>query len=108
MPNIKPISDLKNYTEVLNQVYASSRVYLTRAGHCKYGILTLAEIDEFDSCRAFLCKSIKNCKLLIVIPYISCYHNSKHIFLLNIFIIYVSKSIFRKSMLLFTFLYLNK
>lgn len=51
MPNIKPISDLKNYTEVLNQVDASSRVYLTRDGHCKYGILTMAEIDELDRCR---------------------------------------------------------
>ena len=30
MPNIKPISDLRNYTEVLKQVDASKRVYLTR------------------------------------------------------------------------------
>ena len=52
MPNIKPISDLRNYTEVLKQVVASNRVYLTRNGHGKYGILTMAEIDELDRYRA--------------------------------------------------------
>ncbi|MDE5951282.1 MAG: prevent-host-death protein [Acetatifactor sp.] len=52
MPNIKPISDLRNYTEVLKQVDVSSRVYLTRNGHGEYGILTMSEIDELDRCRA--------------------------------------------------------
>lgn len=52
MPNIKPISDLKNYTEVLRQVDVSSRVYLTRNGHGEYGILTMSEIDELDRYRA--------------------------------------------------------
>lgn len=50
MPHIKPISDLRNYTEVLKQVDASNRVYLTRNGHGEYGILTMAEINELD-CR---------------------------------------------------------
>ena len=48
MPNIKPISDLRNYTEVLKEVDESSRVYLTRNGHGEYGILTMKEIDELD------------------------------------------------------------
>jgi hypothetical protein len=52
MPNIKPISDLRNYTEVLKEVDATSRVYLTRNGHGEYGILTMAEIDELDRYRA--------------------------------------------------------
>lgn len=52
MPNIKPISDLRNYTEVLKQVDASNRVYLTQNGHGEYGILTMAEIDELDRYRA--------------------------------------------------------
>ena len=52
MPNIKPISDLRNYTEVLKQVDASNRVYLTRNGRGEYGILTMSEIDELDRCRA--------------------------------------------------------
>jgi len=52
MPNIKPISDLRNYTEVLKEVDETSRVYLTRNGHGEYGILTMAEIDELDMYRA--------------------------------------------------------
>ena len=52
MPNIKPISDLRNYTDVLKQVDVSKRVYLTRNGHGEYGILTMEEIDELDRYRA--------------------------------------------------------
>lgn len=51
MPNIKPVSDLRNYTEVLKQVDTAKRVYLTRNGHGEYGILTMEEIDELDRCR---------------------------------------------------------
>ncbi len=52
MPNIKPISELRNYTEVLKQVDESRRVYLTRNGHGEYAILTMSEIDELDRYRA--------------------------------------------------------
>ena len=52
MPNIKPISDLGNYTDILKQVDVSKRVYLTRNGHGEYGILTMDEIDELDRYRA--------------------------------------------------------
>jgi hypothetical protein len=52
MPNIKPISDLRNYTDVLKEVDMSSRVYLTRNGHGEYGILTMEEIDELDRIKA--------------------------------------------------------
>ena len=52
MPNIKPVSDLRNDTDALKEVDASSRVYLTRNGHGAYGILTMAEIDELDRLKA--------------------------------------------------------
>ena len=52
MPNIKPISDLRNYTEVLKEVDTTSRVYLTSNGHGEYGILTMEEIDELDRYKA--------------------------------------------------------
>ena len=52
MPNIKPISDLRNYTDILKQVDVSKRVYLTRNGHGEYGILTMDEIDELERYRA--------------------------------------------------------
>ncbi|MBE6015542.1 MAG: prevent-host-death protein [Lachnospiraceae bacterium] len=52
MPNIKPISDLRNYTEVLKEVDSSNRVYLTRNGHGEYAILSMAEIDKLDRYKA--------------------------------------------------------
>lgn len=52
MPNIKPISDLRNYTEVLKEVDNGNRVYLTRNGHGEYAIVSMAEIDELDRCKA--------------------------------------------------------
>ena len=52
MPNIKPVSDLRNYTDLLKEVDVSNRVYLTRNGHGVYGILTMAEIDELDRMKA--------------------------------------------------------
>ena len=33
MPVIKPISDLRNYTEVTRDVSYGNRVYLTKNGH---------------------------------------------------------------------------
>jgi hypothetical protein len=62
MPNIKPISDLRNYTDVLKEVDGSRRVYLTRNGHGEYGILSMEEIDELDRIKAFytLFSNLKN------------------------------------------------
>ena len=52
MPSILPISDLRNYTEVLKEVDNSRRVYLTRNGHGVYAIMTMAEADEYDRLKA--------------------------------------------------------
>ena len=49
MPNIKPISDLRNYTEVLNEVKEDSPVYLTRNGRGEYAIIKLKELDKLKS-----------------------------------------------------------
>lgn len=54
MPSIKPISDLRNYTDVLKEVDARKRVYLTRNGHGAYTIMSIAEADELDRMRAML------------------------------------------------------
>lgn len=48
MPNIKPISDLRNYTDVLKEVTYGERVYLTRNGHGEFAILNMQELDELD------------------------------------------------------------
>lgn len=48
MPNIKPISDLRNYTEVLKEVDTTNRVYLTRNGYGEYGMgETSLDVDDF-------------------------------------------------------------
>lgn len=52
MPSIKPISDLRNYTEVLKEVDSRQRVYLTRNGHGAYTIMSVAEADELDRMKA--------------------------------------------------------
>ena len=49
MPNIKPISDLRNYTEVLNEVKENSPVYLTRNGRGEYAIVKLSELDKLKA-----------------------------------------------------------
>ena len=41
MPNIKPISDLRNYTEVLKEVRENQPVYLTRNSRGAYAIVDI-------------------------------------------------------------------
>ncbi|MGM9938680.1 type II toxin-antitoxin system prevent-host-death family antitoxin [Catenibacterium mitsuokai] len=43
MPVIKPISDLRNYNQVLEKVSVGSPVYLTKNGH---GCFTIMDINE--------------------------------------------------------------
>jgi prevent-host-death family protein len=49
MPKIKPISDLRNYTEVLNEVNEGNPVYLTRNGRGEYAILKLSDLDKLKA-----------------------------------------------------------
>ena len=49
MPNIKPISDLRNYTEVLHEVAVGEPVFLTKNGRGRYAIL---DIRDYDRARA--------------------------------------------------------
>lgn len=49
MPNIKPISDLRNYTEVLNDVAEGSPVFLTKNGRGKYAILDIREYEKLHA-----------------------------------------------------------
>ena len=48
MPSIKPISDLRNYTELLKQVTYGNRVYLTRNGKGEFALLTMEELDDIE------------------------------------------------------------
>jgi hypothetical protein len=48
MPNIKPISDLRNYTVVTNEVSYGSRVYLTLNGRGKITMIDNNELDDIE------------------------------------------------------------
>ena len=48
MPNIKPISELRNYTAVLDEATYGNRVYLTKNGHGQCAIVDMKELDELD------------------------------------------------------------
>ncbi len=45
MPKILPISDLRNYTNVLSQVDVGKPVYLTRKGR---GTYVISKLDDYD------------------------------------------------------------
>ena len=49
MPNIKPISDLRNYTEVLRDVDGGAPGFLTRNGRGKYAILDMADYEKLQA-----------------------------------------------------------
>ena len=49
MPNIKPISDLRNYSEVLRDVAVGAPVFLTKNGRGRYAIV---DIQDYEKSRA--------------------------------------------------------
>ena len=46
MPNIRPISDLRNYTDVLRDVSEGAPVFLTKNGRGKYAIVDLQDYEK--------------------------------------------------------------
>ncbi|MCL2163071.1 MAG: type II toxin-antitoxin system prevent-host-death family antitoxin [Oscillospiraceae bacterium] len=53
MPNIKPISDLRNYGEVLRDVTIGAPVFLTKNGHGRYAVLDIDEYREYEKMLAW-------------------------------------------------------
>ena len=54
MAKISPVSDLRNYNSVLENVSYGSPVYLTVNGRGRYTIRDIAEDDEFEKTKAML------------------------------------------------------
>jgi prevent-host-death family protein len=46
MPNIKPVSDLRNYTEVLKDIEAGEPVFLTKNGRGRYVIVDMEDYEK--------------------------------------------------------------
>ncbi len=51
MPNIKPISDLRNYNEFLQDIAIGKPVFLTKNGRGKFAII---DINEYEKLMASL------------------------------------------------------
>lgn len=51
MPNIKPVSDLRNYTEVLKDITVGEPVFLTKNGRGRYAIV---DIEEYEKTKAVI------------------------------------------------------
>lgn len=49
MPNIKPISDLRNYTEVLHDVSVGAPVFLTKNGRGRYAIVDIQDYEKVQA-----------------------------------------------------------
>lgn len=52
MPNIKPVSDLRNYGEVLRDVAVGQPVFLTKNGHGRYAVIDMEEYREYEKMKA--------------------------------------------------------
>ena len=48
MPNIRPVSDLRNYASVLMEVHEDEPVYLTKNGRGAYAIVDIAEQEKYE------------------------------------------------------------
>ena len=49
MPNIKPVSDLRNYAEVLKDISSGAPVYLTKNGRGRYVILDMGDYEKREA-----------------------------------------------------------
>jgi prevent-host-death family protein len=48
MPTIKPVSDLRNYGDVLRDVAVGQPVFLTKNGHGRYAVLDMEEYRQYE------------------------------------------------------------
>lgn len=49
MPNIKPVSDLRNYNEVLKDIAVGEPVFLTKNGRGRYAIVDMEEYEKLQA-----------------------------------------------------------
>ena len=49
MPKIRPVSDLRNYNEVLRDVAMGEPVFLTKNGRGRYAILDMEEYEKLKA-----------------------------------------------------------
>ena len=52
MPCLKPVSDLRNYGEVLREVAVGQPVFLTKNGRGRYAVMDMEEYREYEKMKA--------------------------------------------------------
>jgi prevent-host-death family protein len=62
MPNIKPISDLRNYGEVLRDVATGAPVFLTKNGRGRYAILDMQDYERMQAAARLINEAAKGRK----------------------------------------------
>ena len=62
MTNIKPVSELRNYSSLLEEVTPGNPVYLTKNGHGEYVLLSIEDQEIYERNKAavtFMCEMNK-------------------------------------------------
>ena len=54
MPMIAPVSELRNYGQILEKVKPNAPVYLTKNGHGKFSVHSIEDDEEFEKARAMV------------------------------------------------------
>ena len=49
MPNIKPVSDLRNYNDVLRDVAVKEPVFLTKNGRGRYALMDIQDYERLQA-----------------------------------------------------------
>ena len=62
MPSIKPVSDLRNYNEVLRDVSAGRPVFLTKNGRGRFAIIDMADYEKTQATLELLTELAKGKK----------------------------------------------
>jgi hypothetical protein len=60
MPNIKPVSDLRNYSEVLRDIAVGKPVFLTEDGQERYVIMDICDYEEAQKVNYLISELVKN------------------------------------------------
>ena len=59
MPNIKPVSDLRNYNDVLKDITVGDPVFLTKNGRGRFAILDIKEYEKSQATIKLLSKLLE-------------------------------------------------
>lgn len=59
MPNIKPVSDLRNYNEVLRDVAVGAPVFLTKNGRGRYALVDIADYEKTQAIIKFMSQLVE-------------------------------------------------